>query len=416
MNYTIWPPEEMAHDAAIELPLSKSESNRQLIIAALTPGGELPQRVAQCDDTDALLAGVRAGLKAEINVGAAGTAMRFLTAYFAVTPGAEIVLDGSERMRRRPIGQLVGALRSLGARIDYLGEEGFPPLRIEGRALEGGEVELDASVSSQFVSALLMVAPTMTNGLKLRLKGKIVSAPYILMTLELMRLAGVESKFDLDYGQIDVPRGVYRPTLPPVEADWSAASYWYELSAISAETLTLKGLRKGSLQGDAIVDKLFSVTGLRSGFLADGSLRLELTPDAGSQLEVDFSDFPDLAQTLAVSCCLLGIPYRFCGLESLRIKETDRIAALQMELSKLGFITDAGPDFLNWHGAQFDPGERIEPIATYDDHRMAMAFAPAALYFPGLQINDARVVTKSYPRFWDHLRCLGFKIEEPQDD
>lgn len=414
MNLKIFPPEALA-DAPVQLPLSKSESNRQLIISALTRGAERPQPVADCDDTDALQGaiGITTG---RVNVGAAGTAMRFLTAYYACTQGTDIILDGSERMRQRPIAPLVDALRSLGADIEYGGEEGFPPLHIRGRMLEGGDVELDATVSSQFVSALLMVAPTMQHGLRLHLRGRLISVPYIKMTLSLMAAAGAGSEFDEDAGLISVPYAEYQPGLPPVEADWSAASYWFEIAAISTEQVALKGLRPKSLQGDSAVCRLFEVTGLESGFDAEGLLQLQLTPDAGSQLIVDLSDNPDLAQTLAVTCCLLALPFRFEGLQSLRIKETDRIAALQMELSKLGFITDATEEgTLTWLGAQFDPGAEIEPIATYQDHRMAMAFAPAALFFPGLQINDAQVVSKSYPQFWNHLRAAGFTIEEVDD-
>ncbi len=414
MDLKIFPPEEL-NDAPVALPLSKSESNRQLIIAALTPGPRRPMRVADCDDTDALM-GAIGRTSGRVNIGAAGTAMRFLTAYFACTPGVDIILDGSERMRRRPISPLVDALRSLGADIEYAADEGCAPLHIRGRMLEGGTAELDATVSSQFVSALLMIAPTMRHGLRLHLRGRLVSTPYIRMTLSLMAEAGVKAKFDEDAGTIEIAHSEYSRGMPPVEADWSAASYWFEIAAISAEPVALAGLRPRSLQGDAAVGRLFEVTGLRNSFDSEGLLRLQLTPDAGSQLLVDLSDNPDLAQTLAVSCCLLALPFRFEGLETLRIKETDRIAALQMELSKLGFITDAeDPGTLTWTGARFDPGEEIEPIATYDDHRMAMAFAPAALYFPGLRINNAEVVSKSYPQFWNHLRAAGFTIEEVEN-
>lgn len=411
MDLRIFPPEELCQ-TPVELPLSKSESNRQLIISALTPGGHRPSPIAACDDTDAMVAALDSP-SGVVNVGAAGTAMRFLTAYFACRPGAEVTLDGSERMRRRPIGVLVDALRSLGADIEYAGEEGFPPLHIRGRELEGGSVELDATVSSQFISALLMVGPTMVRGLELRLRGQAISAPYILMTLSLMAAAGVEGEFNENTSVISVPAGTYTPTLPPVEADWSAASYWFEIAALSTEPVALRGLRPKSLQGDSAVGSLFKVTGLESRFDADSTLRLELTPDAGAQLHADFTDTPDLAQTLAVTCCLLSITFRFTGLQSLRIKETDRLAALQMELSKLGFVTDVEePGILIWQGARFDPGVEIEPIETYDDHRMALAFAPAALFYPGLQINNAQVVSKSYPRFWEQLRSVGFTLEE----
>lgn len=410
MDYKIFPPEEIA-EPEVRLPLSKSESNRALLISALTPGAGVPSPLADCDDTDAMLAALdrRSG---PVNVGAAGTAMRFLTAYYACTPGADVLLDGSERMRRRPIGELVDALRTLGADIDYQGAEGFPPLHIKGRMLEGGEVTVPASVSSQFISALLMVAPTMEHGLTLKLSGRIISRPYIMMTLEMMEQAGISGTFDEDEQIIRIGNGTYRPGLLPVEADWSAASYWFEIAAISTDPVRLLGLRRKSLQGDSAVARLFKVTGLESRWDGD-ALDLQLTPDAGARLELDLTDTPDLTQTLAVTCCLLGLPFRFTGLESLKIKETDRLAALQLELSKLGFILEAEePGELAWRGARFEPDEEIEPIQTYQDHRMALAFAPAAIFFPGLQINDCEVVSKSYPRFWNDLRAAGFTLEE----
>jgi 3-phosphoshikimate 1-carboxyvinyltransferase len=413
MNLRIHPPEEMI-DSTVELPLSKSESNRMLIINALTPGHSALNRVAHCDDTQAMINALAAPSSAtEVNIGAAGTAMRFLTAYFAAQPGRTVTLDGSERMRRRPIAPLVDALRALGANIEYVGEEGFPPLRIHGTTLRGGAVAIPASVSSQFISALLMVAPVMEQGLQLTLEGQIASRPYIEMTLGLMQRAGVNSTFSDVTGVITVEHSAYAPTLPPVEADWSAASYWLEIAAVSSGFVTLKGLRPHSLQGDSAITRLFEVTGLRCNWADDDDLELAVTPDVGAQLQADFTHTPDVAQTMAVTCCLLDIPFRFTGLQSLRIKETDRLAALQMELSKLGYILDIPEEGeLMWNGNHFDPGEVIEPIATYDDHRMAMAFAPAALFYPGLQINNAEVVSKSYPEFWDDLRQAGFTLEE----
>lgn len=411
MNLKIYPP-EMLNEVPVTLPLSKSESNRQLIISALTPGTQRPEPVAECDDTAALLRGLEV-THGDVNIGAAGTAMRFLTAYYAATEGTDVTLDGTERMRRRPIAPLVDALRALGADIDYAGEAGFPPLHIRGRRLEGGRVEMAADVSSQYVSALLMIAPAMTRGLELQLQGTVMSRPYIDMTVGLMGEAGVTVAVDENTQTLSVAPGEYRAGMPAVEADWSAASYWFEIAAISAEPVMLKGLRRQSLQGDSAVARLFEVTGLGANFAADGTLELCLTPDAGAGLQADLSGNPDLAQTLAVTCCLLQLPFRFTGLETLRVKETDRLAAMQMELSKLGFITDV-PDAgtLLWAGARFDPGENPEPINTYDDHRMAMSFAPAALFFPGLQINNAEVVSKSYPGFWDDLRSVGFTLED----
>jgi 3-phosphoshikimate 1-carboxyvinyltransferase len=385
-----------------------------LIINALTPGHSALNRVAHCDDTQAMINALAAPSSAtEVNIGAAGTAMRFLTAYFAAQPGRTVTLDGSERMRRRPIAPLVDALRALGANIEYVGEDGFPPLRIHGTTLRGGAVAIPASVSSQFISALLMVAPVMEQGLQLTLEGQIASRPYIEMTLGLMQRAGVNSTFSDVTGVITVEHSAYAPTLPPVEADWSAASYWLEIAAVSSGFVTLKGLRPRSLQGDSAITRLFEVTGLRCNWADDDDLELAVTPDVGAQLQADFTHTPDVAQTMAVTCCLLDIPFRFTGLQSLRIKETDRLAALQMELSKLGYILDIPEEGeLMWNGNHFDPGEVIEPIATYDDHRMAMAFAPAALFYPGLQINNAEVVSKSYPEFWDDLRQAGFTLEE----
>lgn len=416
MDLKLFPPEELSEGLTINLPLSKSESNRQLIIAALTPQGKHPSPVADCDDTDAMLNALSA-TSGTVNIGAAGTAMRFLTAFYACQPGVNITLDGSERMRQRPIGPLVEALRAAGADIEYAGIEGFPPLHIRGRQLEGGEVTIDANISSQYISAILMVAPTMTHGLQLHLRGQVASTPYIHMTLQLMAAAGIEANFDTDRGIVSIPHGTYRPGMPPIEADWSAASYWFAIAAIGAETISLTGLRPKSLQGDSAIEQYFRVTGLRSSLSSEGTFTLTLTPDAGSQLNLDMSATPDLVQTLAVTCCLLYIPFRFSGCESLRIKETDRMAALQMELSKLGYIIEIQePDTILWRGARFEPDEQIEPINTYDDHRMAMAFAPAAFYFPGLQINNAQVVTKSYPNFWSDLTKVGFTLQEVTHD
>ena len=270
MDLKIYAPEELS-GAPVKLPLSKSESNRQLIIAALTPGAELPRDVAKCDDTDALLAALDR-TDGVVNIGAAGTAMRFLTAYYACRPGTDVLLDGSERMRQRPIGPLVEALRTLGCDIEYVGEQGFPPLHIRGCQPKGGTVEMDATVSSQYVSALMMVAPLMEQGMSLRLIGDIVSRPYIRMTESLMKAAGIGVMFDEPEGLVEIPRGTYEPGLPPVEADWSAASYWLEIAAISCEPVQLLGLRPKSLQGDSEVTRLFQPTGLRCGFEEEGSL------------------------------------------------------------------------------------------------------------------------------------------------
>ena len=404
MDYRIFPPEEMI-DATITLPLSKSISNRALIINALTPNAIPLQRVANCDDTNAMLCALNSS-EENINIGAAGTAMRFLTAYFASTPGHKVVLDGSERMRQRPIKALVDALRDCGAKIEYTQNEGFPPLAIYGNNLEGGEVALPASISSQYISALLMVAPLMQNGLTITLEGEITSRPYILMTLSMMSRWGVECIFEGNI--IRVPHCQYSPTEFDIEADWSAASYWYEISALSAGCIALKGLDEKSLQGDSCLMKYFEKLGVDSQF-EDEELTLMPSPEQLSHIELDLSEQPDIAQTIAVTCCMLRIPFRLTGLATLKIKETDRLEALKTELAKLSFDLRIEQDsVLIWEGDQHPVFEQPR-IDTYKDHRMAMAFAPAALYIPGLIINDIEVVSKSYPEFWDQLTEAGFE-------
>lgn len=403
MDYRIFPPEEMI-DATITLPLSKSISNRALIINALTPNAIPLQRVANCDDTNAMLCALNSS-EENINIGAAGTAMRFLTAYFASTPGHKVVLDGSERMRQRPIKALVDALRNCGAKIEYTQNEGFPPLAIYGNNLEGGEVALPASISSQYISALLMVAPLMQNGLTITLEGEITSRPYILMTLSMMSRWGVECTFEGNI--IRVPHCQYSPIEFDIEADWSAASYWYEISALSAGCIALKGLDEKSLQGDSCLMKYFEKLGVDSQF-EDEELTLMPSPEQLSHIELDLSEQPDIAQTIAVTCCMLRIPFRLTGLATLKIKETDRLEALKTELAKLSFDLRIEQDsVLIWEGDQHPVFEQPR-IDTYKDHRMAMAFAPAALYIPGLIINDIEVVSKSYPEFWAHLTETGF--------
>lgn len=418
MDLRINPPEEMI-DVTIELPLSKSISNRALIMDALSPESVSQRAVAECDDT----AAVRSALSllgempkgATVNVGMAGTAMRFLIAYVAATPGLEAELDGDERMRERPIGPLVDALRCCGAEIEYAGREGYPPLRVKGRQLSGGEMDIDAAVSSQFVSALLMVAPTFSSPLSLRLQGEISSFPFIKMTVGMMERRGINCEI---YGSvITVEPGKYLSDREPIERDWSAASYWYEIAAISAGWVTLPGLRVPSLQGDAAAARFFERLGIISGTENDegetiDGMVLTPSPEVHSRLDLDLADNPDLAQALAVTCCMVGVPFHFTGLASLKIKETDRLQALQSELAKLSYAVEVirGSE-LAWQ-MQRCPVEELQPIDTHGDHRMAMAMAPAALFVPGLTIRHAEVVTKSYPEFWDHLRMAGFQIEE----
>ena len=411
MKITLQIPETLAADVA--LPASKSVSNRALMLQALCAEPRYTiGNLAACDDTDHMQQGIeakRAGAPV-IDIGATGTAMRFLTAWLAITEG-ETVITGSERMQQRPIGTLVDALRTLGADITYMNKEGYPPLRIRGRELEGGELEVDASISSQYISALLMIAPRLTRGLTLHLKGTVASRTYIELTLDLMRRFGAKVEWE-DESTVRVHPGRYEDTPLTVEADWSAASYWYELAAVAAHTghevdILLRGLTKDSRQGDRVVAEMFEALGVKTTYTEEGA---KLTNSEfriqNSELEKDFTHCPDIAQTLAVTCCLLGIPYIYKGIRSLRIKETDRVAALICELRKLGFVLHAeGDDRLVWDGTQCPPD--VSPtISTYDDHRMAMAFAPAALCYENLTIAHPEVVTKSYPTFWKDLEPI----------
>lgn len=407
MNCRVFPPDEML-EARVSLPLSKSISNRALVINALTDGALPLKKVAKCDDTDVMVAALSSD-DACVNIGAAGTAMRFLTAYYSSQPGRKIVIDGTERMRHRPIAVLVDALRACGATIEYAGEEGYPPLRISGKNLQGGEITLSASVSSQYISALLMIAPTMEQGLKLTLDGDIISRPYIMMTLSMMRQWGVESEFVGNV--ITIAPQKYNPIDFEVEADWSAASYWYEIAALSSGDVSLQGLDGKSVQGDSEISKYFEYLGINTHF-DDGVVELEPSPDLVPRLNLDLSDQPDLAQTIVVTSCMLGVPFHLTGLSTLKIKETDRLEALRTEMLKLGMVLTVERDSeLIWDGSR-RPIYEFPEIDTYEDHRMAMAFAPVSLFVPGIVINNIEVVSKSYPDYWQHLQEAGFKFQE----
>ena len=413
MQISLNVPEKLV--ASIALPASKSVSNRALLLQALCPVKRYAiDNLAVCDDTDHMLQGVeakRAGAQL-IDIGATGTAMRFLTAYLAITEG-ETVITGSERMQQRPIGTLVEALRELGADITYMNREGYPPLCIRGKKLQGGALEIEAGISSQYISALLMIAPCLADGLTLRLKGNIASRTYIELTLDLMRKYGAVAEWT-DEQTIRVDAGAYEDIPLTVEADWSAASYWYEVAAIAVHMghdvdIALPAITPNSLQGDRVVASLFEELGVRTECTEEGVRLLKSQISyCKSQLEIDFTHCPDIVQTMAVTHCLLGVPYIYKGVHSLRIKETDRVAALISELRKLGFVLRAeGSERLIWDGARCEPEAR-PVIATYDDHRMAMAFAPAALCFGELGVEHPEVVTKSYPRFWEDLNRLMF--------
>ena len=393
----------------IQLPSSKSISNRALIINALGNGTHHPENLSDCDDTRVMIRALNDD-KETIDIMAAGTAMRFLTAYLSVTPGTRII-TGTERMQQRPIQVLVNALRELGADIEYVANDGFPPLRITGRELRKDTISLPGNVSSQYISALLMIAPVLTNGLTIRLTGDIISRPYINLTLQLMNDFGVRAEWTDDH-RLKVEPQAYHSTPFYVESDWSAASYWYQIVALSKEAeVTLPGLFKDSYQGDSQVAGIFRSLGVETIY-KDKTVILKKNGKSVERLDYDFINQPDLAQTFVVTCALLNIPFRFSGLQSLKIKETDRMAALITEMRKLEYILhETDGSVLSWEGERCTTEEH-PAIDTYEDHRMAMAFAPTCLALPEILINNPQVVSKSYPRYWEDLRQAGFIIKE----
>ena len=393
----------------IQLPASKSISNRALIINALAKGAYKPENLSDCDDTNVMVKAL-ASQDETIDIMAAGTAMRFLTAFLSVTEGTRVI-TGTERMQQRPIEILVNALKMLGAEIKYERSNGFPPLRISGKPLEGGAISLKGNVSSQYISALLMIAPILKNGLKMTLTGDIISKPYINLTLQLMKDFGAEAEWLYD-NCIEVRPKPYTSVPFTVESDWSAASYWYQMAALAPQAeIQLNGLFADSYQGDSKVAELFTELGVETIFNSKGAL-LRKTGVCCEQMEYNFINEPDLTQTFAVTCAVMGIPFRFSGLHTLKIKETDRIAALIAELGKLGYVLkETGKATLYWDGERQSVSE-TPAIKTYEDHRMAMAFAPACLRIPSITICDPQVVSKSYPHYWEDLTKAGFSIQQ----
>ena len=413
MKIRITPPASI--DAQILLPASKSISNRALIINALGNGAHQPENLSDCDDTQVMIRALQAKPGETIDIMAAGTAMRFLTAYLSVTPGDRII-TGTQRMKQRPIQVLVNALRELGANIEYVEKEGFPPLCIQGTTLTKSHISLPGNISSQYISALLMIAPTLKNGLQVTLTGDIISRPYIDLTLQLMKDFGAQASWLNDH-ELKVEPQPYRSTPYYIEGDWSAASYWHEIVALSKDaTITLPSLFRKSYQGDSKMADQFAQLGARTSYKENGITILKPKMVDISQaihVNLDFTNQPDLAQTFVVTCALQNITFRFTGLQTLKIKETDRIAALICEMKKLGYVLHEAEDsILYWDGERCErSGEAID---TYEDHRMAMAFAPACLVMDNICINNSQVVSKSYPRYWDDLKAAGFIIEEEE--
>lgn len=415
MQYIVKAPNRIK--AEINLPASKSISNRVLVIHSLSGGNATLHNLSDCDDTQVMINALR-DMPEVIDIKAAGTAMRFMSAYLSVTEG-EHVITGTERMKHRPIGVLVDALRRLGADIEYVGEQGYPPLRIRGKQLEGGTLEVPGNISSQYISALLMIGPALRNGLELRLTGDIISRPYIDLTLHVMHEFGCKIEWS-SVDTISVKPQRYDDREYVVENDWSASSYWYEMLALSEDKengIILPGLRDASRQGDSVVRYLYSLLGVKTAFKngdhgQDTKVALTRHFSALTRMDYDFINQPDLAQTFVVTCCALGIPFHFTGLASLKIKETDRIEALKTEMRKLGYVLrDVNDCELEWDGARCE-AEDNPSIDTYEDHRMAMSFAPLAITLGCIRINNPEVVSKSYPNYWDDLRKAGFEITE----
>ena len=410
MDYKVEIP--IKFERVVQMPLSKSIAARELIVNALCgvtseegcgseTTGSAPI-VSFCDDID-ILARALASDGERIDVGASGTAMRFLTAFFACCQGRTVTLDGSERLRQRPVGALVDALRQLGAVIDYLGEDGYPPLKIEGRELHGGAVTLRGDVSSQFVSALLMISPVV-GGLSLTITGDIVSRPYIDMTLAVMRRHGITARWHRKTvsHELVVPAGSYESTPLYIEGDWSAASYWFALTALRPESrIVLSPLFDKSLQGDRAIVEMMTPLGVVAHFLDDGVVLQSSTGKLPRRYERDMSGSPDLVPPLAVTLCLLRVPFLLTGVSTLRLKESDRLDALRVELAKLGYSIEVGDNSLCYDGSHSEIVCEVT-LSSHGDHRIAMALSLAATRHK-IVITDAQVVSKSYPLWWQQL-------------
>lgn len=390
------------------LPASKSLANRSLIIRALCRESFKIKNLSNSDDTQVLNAAIKDLSNPCIDIGAAGTAMRFLTALLAITSG-ERILTGSERMKQRPINELVNILKELGAKIEYTEKEGYPPLKISGCKLTAKEISIKGNISSQYISAVLMIAPYLEGVFNLTIIDKILSKDYIGMTIKLMEEFG--AKVEWTGNKIHVGKGTYQPKEIIIEGDWSAASYWFEIVSLSKNAIIeLTGLKKESLQGDSVLTELFKTLGVDSVFTNFG-LHIKNSATLCEFFEYDFTDCPDLAQTLAVTLIAKKIPFKLTGLDNLSIKETDRIKALVVEFQKLGINIQAESNHtLSWKGGEEINVPENHFVETYEDHRMALAFAPLSLVTKELVIKNPNVVTKSYPDYWSNLEEVGFGV------
>lgn len=389
----------------LQITGSKSESNRLLIIEALYNNLEI-SNLSNSDDTQVMKKALTSQ-EVEVDIHHAGTAMRFLTAYFAVQEGRETILTGSQRMQERPIKLLVDALKSMGAVIEYEKEEGYPPIRITGKKLTANSVSLQANISSQYISALMLIGASLPNGLRINLKGEVTSTPYILMTLEMLHRSGIQGSFKQNTITIEPCKQVEAKQIP-VESDWSSASYFYSIVALNKKAnIQLSNYRKESLQGDSCLAAIYQQLGVETTYTKNSIILKKIDKTLPEKLTEDLRNAPDIAQTIAVTCLGLGIECELSGLHTLKIKETDRLVALQTEIEKLGGNIQVTEDRLFLEASE-KINQHIE-IETYNDHRMAMAFAPLALRVP-IVIKDAMVVSKSYPDFYDDLEKLQFEI------
>ena len=402
----------LSHDTLIcngkiKITGSKSETNRLLFLQSLFPNFKI-QNKSNSDDSSIMQAALKS-TSDFIDINHAGTAMRFLTSYFSQLEGREVILTGSERMQQRPIKILVDALRSLGASIEYEKKQGYPPLRIKGKKLDGGTISLPADISSQYISSLIMLGPILKAGIELNLKGTITSMPYINMTLDLLKRLGIKTEFK-GHRILVKNTSKSKNTIQVVESDWSSASYFFSIAALSDKAkIYLSNYKSNSLQGDSILRIIYKQLGVNSYFEGNNLILEKENISSPKSIKWDLSNAPDIAQTIAVSCYGLGVACDLEGLHTLKIKETDRLVALDTELSKLGAKISVTNKSL--HLASDQDFQKGITISTYNDHRMAMAFAPLALKIP-LSVNKAEVVSKSYPSFWEDLNSLNFKIDK----
>lgn len=416
-------------NSTIKITGSKSETNRLLLLQALFPNLEL-ENTSNSDDSEVMVKALSQNLQPTtynfIDIHHAGTAMRFLTAFFAIQEEKEVILTGSSRMKERPIKILVEALQQLGAEIEYTENEGFPPIMIKGKKLTQKRVSLPANVSSQYISALLLIAPKLENGLELTLEGEITSVPYIKMTLGLLNEIGVQTSFEGNSIIVFPKSTTHNSQLITIESDWSSASYYYSIVALSeiGTQITLSSYKKNSLQGDSVLAEIYKNFGVETIFNQDNSITIsKINHCSLSIINCQLNNSPDIAQTIAVTCFGLGVGCHLTGLHTLKIKETDRLEALKNELSKLGADISVTNDSLTLKSNSLFVSKNSPPlegcpkggvanrVKTYQDHRMAMAFAPLALKTP-LVIEEAEVVSKSYPTFWDDLKSIGFQMNQ----